>query len=321
MAVIISEFSEAQYQSLIESIFRNDFKYNGRYEITYYSGAKERDLGYDLEMLTLIPIYLQVKVSDLHLESAHDLPQIIEQRRDIFNFKDIPGAYYFKLHVDQQDTDYRQHNLLYNLSESGSYARYIAPLFIGKRIIEELNYSSFEINWNNFYNRYLRQEAEFHNWRDYFYMDHSITIKPHKRVTKVPRELHKYYFNRRLETSFHSEPEKVDRIYSLNRFLFNVKRSAEGAKRGNSEEIFKNLINAMRNEVSLTDNEQRAISEINILFEREADSTDFIQLKSFDDCKPIFSNYRILTMYLHEKFNILTYLAGRKDEMILSKHL
>lgn len=315
-----SEFSEAQYQSLIESIFRSDFRNGVRFEIDYFAGEEERRLGYDMEVKTYIPIFLQMKRSNMYLGLSNN--KEMKDRANTFRFKDSPGAYFFHLHVDNITKDYKQHNLLYHLSKDGSYARYIAPLFIERSLLQRLFYDVPAIYWNSPYPRILVDNKLIYDWRDYFYMEHSVLINPHKEVHKQPNELHKYFFNRGLEISFHSEPEKInnENIESLVKFIERLNVAVynlEPKESGNITEIFKKIIDAIKSTFNnLEDWEENEITIFNIINERFIFEDELIAYKSFSEIEPSFNNLIMLDNYLIERFKIYTLLISKRENII-----
>jgi len=316
---IYSEVSEAQYQSFIESIFRNDFRSGNRFEINFFCGSKERIRGYDIEIKTFVPIFLQVKTSSLYLNGS--TANQMQERKAYFHYRDLPGAYYFKLHLDHITKDYLQHNLLFQLNENGSYARYIAPLFIEKKMFEYLNYNLTPIYWHSPYNKYLMQQSTMHEWRDYFFMEHSIVIKPHNESHKVMREWHKYFYNRQLETSFHSDIEKIDKtnVVFLEKFINQLNRSVSflrNSNEGNFNSIFFSLIKSLEATFKQFGGWGKTeIEIINSIIERESLGGESIIYETFSELKPSLENFKVLSIYLKERFNILSLLISKKSDL------
>lgn len=303
------EFSEAQFQSLVEDIFITDFRPGKHFEINYYSGTEENELGYDIEIKTFIPIFLQVKRSVGYFDIGKN--DILDQRRDEYHYKDNPMAYYYKLHVDGTAKDYLQHNLLYDLSSGGNYARYIAPLFISRKLIQFLKYNVPTIGWNGPYHQHMIDSGIPHNWRDYFSFLHSIIIAPHKRVNKVKGELHKYFYNRRAETSFHSVAEKIDGGSSvvLNEFIEQVNTGIQQDQGKSIRTIFEEIRKALKRLLSDYDGlERREIQFLNYLSEED---TEEIGFSDFDQLEPNMGNFILLCGYLEKRFQIKTLLAGK----------
>lgn len=307
MPPIPCEFSEAQFQAFIESCFIEDFRNNNQFDIYYYSGSQERSLGYDMEVKTYIPIFLQMKVGDFYLNGSTNTDMLA--RRNNFNYSDSPGAYYFYLHVDSKTKDYLQHNLLVALCNNSKYARYIAPLFISQSLLMSLKYNIPSIHWKNIYQSFLKDSTNLHAWRDYLNFPHSILIKPHGSQTKVANVHHKYFFNRSKQISFHSEPVKVENAEYFSEFISVL--SKDILERNSSylsiENIFSNIVKAITENFSnKTDSlaDEMSFIEDNITHER---------IESLSEMKYSFRNFSILTQYVDKRFGIKTLLAGEKN--------
>jgi hypothetical protein len=253
MAALTSGFTEAQYQSYIESLFIDDFRPDFQFDIYYYSGSEERDRGYDLEVRSFIPIFLQIKRSDFYFQRQSNNEMNI--RHNEFHYKDVPGAYFFKLHLDDLTIDYLQHNLLFNLCDNKNYARYLAPLFINKDYLLKLKYSQTPISWNNIINSSLSYNINLqYQWRDYFNLYHSILIKPHNLLNYTAGKRHKYFFNRVKEISFHSEPIKIEQPGEyLKEFIDRINKDISNSKKNsktNIRKIFRSILKALRSTIS-----------------------------------------------------------------------
>lgn len=315
-----SEFSEAQYQSFIEYVLRADFKSNGsNFEINYYSGTEERERGYDIEVLSHIPIYLQVKRSSYYPSQSG---QKIMALRNSWGYKDINGAYSFSLHIDKITGDYKQHNLLVDLNQNNSYARYIAPLFFKKSTLERVSYNQLLPRWS-VVNRHLINEYDvesFLDWRDYVTFQQTITILPHKRVSKTKNHIHKYFFNGNNELSFHSEPEQVgnEHAQSLEDFIYRVSWDLNEGSTIEFSVILDKLISVMKKNILL--------SESNIIgdaFEKRNFKLFYFEFFQ-EEIKPRqniwnmlmkkekINIFNFLTYYLHNRFGIATYLVSKR---------
>lgn len=313
MADIISEFSEAQYQSYIESCFINEFRGHEEFDIHYFSGVDEQSIGYDMRIDTYIPIFLQMKRSGFYF--SHSRNTDMENRRNILGFTDNPGAYFFYLHVDSDTKDYLQHNLLVDLSNNYSYVRYIAPNFVNYNLLKRLKYridsiySSFRIESE------LNYGGNITAWRDHLIFPHSVLIKPHARQTKVNGIHHKYFFNRQRQISFHSEPEKIDAGESYKDFISNINQEFRANINQNSKSldkifdklksiIFENLgkSNSEKSDENLLKSENEYI-ENNIVFN---------EFKGIEQLEYSPRNFYILTNYLDKRFSIRTLLAGKR---------
>lgn len=303
-----SEFSEAQYQAFIESCFIEDFRINNHVDIHYYSGTAERVRGYDIEVMTFIPIFLQMKRSNCYLHGSTNAEMIT--RRDQFFYTDNPAGYYFCLHVDVPTIDYLQHNLLVSLCHDNKYARYVAPLFIQFGMLMNLKYNIPSIHWGNIFHSTLRDALNFYPWRDYLNFPHSILIKPHANQTKTNGIHHKYFYNRAKQISFHSEPEKIDNADYFHEFISQI---TEDIKSKNLEclipleKVFANILTAIKT----TFNGNKKILETEILFIEE--NISFEKIESLSDMKFSENNFSVLTRYIDNRFGIKTILAGAKN--------
>ncbi len=199
------EFLEAAYQTLVEFELRRSFYLAGqRFVINTYSGRKENTRGYDLEACALVPLFLQLKVSDFY--SARSNSPLLRARKKI-KIADSPGCYAFSLHPDKKSARYKQHNLLAALHAKGSYARYIAPLFHALSDLERIKYSFWEPYWGTSASGLW--DGEWHYWRDYLSFNHSISILPHKAVNDPTTVSHHYTYSLKNHVCFHSEIEQT----------------------------------------------------------------------------------------------------------------
>lgn len=321
MSKIPSKFSEAAYQSFIESIFLEEFRYSGRYDINFYSGADERVRGFDIEVETLIPIYLQLKVVDFYPQNAGS--PAMQERSNVHHYNDDPGAYFFKLHLDEKNKDYDQHNLLVELCNDHKYARYLAPCFVSASLLQQLKYDIPRMKWNRVA-MMSKFGVKFEYWNDYFMFDHSITIKPTNKLTKVPKVHHKYFFNRRFETSMHSETNIVSEsnLGNIHRMIDQVKvELTEGKKEANFKTIFSNLLKAIYAQAEYKIEDEELVEDLNLIFERE--EIDF-QIKNHQELlelDPTVEVFNVLTKYLHERYRIITYLVSKSDKSLLDTYI
>ncbi len=174
------EFKEAEYQALIKQMLIDDFEKNTPFEIIYHEGANERSRGYDIEVLSLIPLFLQLKVPDFFYPMFSKSP-LSTSRRDILNFTDNPGHFSFHLHLDKKTKTYMQHNLLCQLRKSGCYSRYVAPLFYLRDTLHNYSYHRPQLRWEIFH-RFMMDRDEYYEWRDYLMFPDSITISPNEEI-------------------------------------------------------------------------------------------------------------------------------------------
>ncbi|HEX7813996.1 hypothetical protein [Dyella sp.] len=200
------EFIEAAYQTLIEFDLRRSFYNAGqRFEIHTYAGKQENALGYDLEALALVPLFLQLKVADLYPTFSKSPLQAARRKLRI---ADAPGCYAFPLHPDKKSARYKQHNLLAALHSNGNYSRYVAPLFHTKSDLERYKYSFREPFWGP--SAAGLWDAGWYYWRDYLSFDHSISIVPHRQVADPTTVSHHYTYSLKKHVCFHSEPERAE---------------------------------------------------------------------------------------------------------------
>lgn len=200
------EFIEAAYQTLIEFDLRRSFYNAGqRFEIQTYAGQQENALGYDLEALALVPLFLQLKVADLYPTFSKSPLQAA--RREL-GIADTPGCYAFPLHPDRKTATYKQHNLLAILHSNGSYSRYVAPLFHTKSDLERFKYSFREPFWGP--SAAGLWDGDWYYWRNYLSFDHSISIVPHRQVSDATSVSHHYTYSLKKHVCFHSEPERTE---------------------------------------------------------------------------------------------------------------
>lgn len=200
------QFRESKYQSLVEHSFRDYFKDGERYVIEHYQGASENKRGYDLEVRSLVPLFLQLKVC--HFTPSFSKSPLISTRKTL-GILDNPGHYHFGLHPDFKTKKYKQHNLLFALHQQGDYARYVAPLFHTRRAIEHYAYQKPHPKWGFHYGYLIDAELK-ELWTDYFDFEHSISIMPHKNISDAISTPHGYCYNTSGQISFHSEPELLE---------------------------------------------------------------------------------------------------------------
>lgn len=213
------EFLEAAYQVLIEHDLRRSFFLAGqRYAIKTYAGKKENARGYDLEACALVPLFLQLKVSNFYPTFS---TSSLQAGRKAAGIIDNPGCYSFALHPDKKTAKYKQHNLLAALHSSGSYSRYIAPLFHTEAALEHFKYNFRAPHWCPSASGLF--DDEWFYWRDYVSFDHSISIIPHRAVNDPTSVSHHYTYSDRKYVCFHSEATRVEDgeafVYSIHKEL------------------------------------------------------------------------------------------------------
>jgi hypothetical protein len=312
---IKSQFSEAQYQSFIESLFLDDFRPDVRFDIYFYSGSEENRRGYDIKIDSFIPIFLQVKRSHCYLQQSINKEMTI--RRKSFKYNDDPAGYYFPIHIDRITNDYLQHNLLYNLNFTDrKYARYIAPIFIDRQFLMQLKYAQNPIHWNGIFTAELIYGQHLlHYWRDYFGIDHSILIQPHNILTHTKGVLHKYFFNRMKQISFHSNPIKIDsQGTSLNDLIKNLNEdinNPDSKKLMKLEEIFESVIKSIQATLNENKSEKNECSMYNKIIEEISADVKRQKISNFSDLTFNLINFHNLTFYIQERFDIRTYLIGK----------
>lgn len=200
------QFLESAYQTLIEFDLRKSFHLAGqRFVINTYSGQKENSRGYDLEACALVPLFLQLKVSNFYPAFSKSP---MRTAREAVGIVDNPGFYAFSLHPDKKSATYKQHNLLAALHAGGSYSRYIAPMFHESSDLEHFKYSYRELHWGA--SAAGLWDHDWHYWRDYLSFDHSISIIPHKHVGDPTTVSHHYAYSQKKYVSFHSEAERTE---------------------------------------------------------------------------------------------------------------
>lgn len=200
------EFIEAAYQTLVEFDLRRSFYNAGqRFEINTYAGQQENALGYDLEALALVPLFLQLKVADFYPMFSKSP---LQSARKNLGIADAPGCYAFPLHPDKKSSQYKQHNLLATLHSNGSYSRYVAPLFHTKFDLERFKYSFREPFWGP--SAAGLWDGDWYYWRNYLSFDHSISIIPHRQVSDATSVSHHYTYSLKKHVCFHSEPERTE---------------------------------------------------------------------------------------------------------------
>ncbi|WDM67475.1 hypothetical protein [Xanthomonas cucurbitae] len=170
MAIQKVQFKESKYQAFVEYSFREYFNKHTRFEIEHYQGVSENKRGYDLEVRSLIPLFLQLKVCDF--TPSFSSSALIADRRAL-GFTDNPGHYQFGLHPDKKSSLYKQHNLLNALHHGGAYARYVAPLFYTSKALEHYSYSKPPPKWG-IYGSALTDAGlgQIFDWRDYEKFEH-----------------------------------------------------------------------------------------------------------------------------------------------------
>lgn len=221
----LCQFMESEYQSLIEFMLIDEFANHMPFEIVYHEGTDENKRGYDLEVRSLIPLFFQFKVSNYY--PMFSKSPLTKSRKEALNFSDNPGHFTFHLHLDKKTKTYLQHNLIYELSQNGNYARYVAPLFYQRNTLNKYKYRRPDLKWD-IYHHFLMDDIDYYGWRDYLYLPGSVTIRPHRVVQgNAP---HNYSYNSRGEISFHSEPEKIEQeTVSLGSYLsYVVNQSVNG---------------------------------------------------------------------------------------------
>lgn len=310
-----SQFSEAQYQSFIENLFIDDFRNDAMFDIYYYSGVQERLLGYDIRIESFIPIFLQVKRSDCYLHGSTNNEMLF--RNNNYHYDDLPAGYFFPLHLDQRANEYLQHNLLYHLNFRGRYARYIAPLFIERRVLMQLKYAHMPIQWNGIYNANMMYGNNFqHHWRDYLNLYHSILIQPHSPINYTPGIRHKYFYNRNKQISFHSDPINIDgQTEYLREFFDNLNKDINNPGSNNVmqlEVIFNYILVALKSTLVERQYENSECELYNRIIEGITTENNNQKINAFSDLSFSFLNFRNLTLYIQLRFEISTYLAGKK---------
>lgn len=314
MADITSEFSEAQYQSFIESCFINDFRGNQEFDIHYFSGVDERFRGYDIRVDTYIPIFLQMKRSDFYIHNSTNTD--MQNRRNVLNYTDNPGAYYFHLHVDSETNEYMQHNLLVDLSNDFNYVRYIAPSFINYNLLMKLKYKVDSVYSNIRIESELNFGGRISSWRDHLHFPHSILIKPHARQTKVNRIHHKYFFNRQREISFHSEPEPIENGENLQEMIIKINNeflNKENRNQISLEKIFNIIKGKIIENLSIKSEEPQRKNFIRIENEFIENNILHGEFEGLGKIEYSPRNFYILTNYLDKRFGIRTLLAGERQ--------
>jgi hypothetical protein len=270
------EFLEAAYQPLIEFELRKSFHSIGeRYAIKTYSGRKENVRGYDLEVCSLIPLFLQIKVADFY--QSFSTSKLQTDRKNI-GIADNPGCYAFALHPDKKTVRYKQHNLLAALHSSGNYARYVAPIFHTDSALEYYKYNPKLPHWGP--TGMSLFDDELLHWRDYVTFDHSMSIIPHKVVTDATSVPHHYTYSAQCEVAFHSEAEPVERS---ERFLRSIQYELGRAQRS----------------------EPKSLSQINDSIEETLSPSDVRNAPATDNSRmDQTSRHLRLARYIKRNFNI-----------------
>jgi len=168
---------------------------NKRFWIRSISQSKERSLGYDARMSAntsdFVPFYMQFKRPFSYPHNSWS--KIIRQRKRLkANSEEIALAFKFlpkKLH----HSDF-QHNILFNLSESGiGHAAYVCPLFTdGDRYSEavrKLYFHSYPYEHDT--QTVMDNDYYYEHYQAPFIQSH-ITIIPHSKVTHAR---HHYSFD------------------------------------------------------------------------------------------------------------------------------
>lgn len=307
------EFSEAEFQSLIEFIFRAEFSRGVRFKIKYYSGTDERIRGYDIAIGSYIPVYLQMKRSNFYKNGANS--PAMNQRLTSFHYKDDPGAFFFGLHVDETNKEYQQHNLLADLYNSGQYARYIAPFFLSDSEMEDLKYRLSTLRWG-IYGKSLRFGKTSRHFRNYFDLDCAITIPATRQLSKSAGVHHKYFYNFKSEISLHSEGEKIESKgeNDLSYFFDEIKGRFETSE---GELTFAKAYSSLFNVVSKQYEQYIGLPDLvenlNWIFERQGLEGRIENYENLIKMEPTWSIYQGLCIILKERFNIYTYMFHSND--------
>lgn len=206
---IVPDFIEEEFISAMDTYLNNTYVYPKQSDkplikISRISQSKERELGYDGIITSIIPFYVQFKRSNFYTPNSTSL--VINDRKKL-NLETRNGVYFFPLHKNGLEFD--QHNTMFNLANHSFFKKkvfYAAPLFFRKNQLEELR------RGNDFAYRYSpihvydneTGSTFFHNRFPIF--KNVITIPPH-RIVNRSSEIHKYSYTKQGEVCFHSDPE------------------------------------------------------------------------------------------------------------------
>lgn len=201
------EFTEEEYISALETHLNLCAFRGGQVAIHRVSQDKERDLGYDGVMNSIVPIYIQFKRS--YFCTSHFNGKTKKDRVK-HSLGCSRGFYEINLHKDKKTQKFEQQNALWVLSKSHT-AVYVAPLFYKRSRIDNLRHYDPRLPWRYHKIRLIDSNAptlrrEFSRVK--LFHD-SVTIPPHREIAdKSPS--HKYTVDTNLEVCFHSDPEPLE---------------------------------------------------------------------------------------------------------------
>jgi hypothetical protein len=325
------------YQAYITKFYLD---FIAKFDWDFYIPSRriEGELGYDLELSTPIPFFLQLKVSAFF--EANSRSSLIASRRN-FSYRDSFG--FFRIPWWDKGLDKKQHNLLFSLKEKfnhQAFVFYVAPLFYEYRILKALIRESHYI-WNNYnyvlnkLRRPIRIFSESFLGNDFFilfpFLRSSIYIEPHDEINDSQNHFYTYNFFK--EVAFHSEEGKPVKgsIY----FDYEIILQLLAYAHGENKKLTLNRINDLIIEALSTLEREPISKEVatNVLYGfpqflefLKASYPKFedigSQLKAFkqflkenlEEKKKELILYSFLATYLNVRFNIKSFLLEGKHD-------
>lgn len=208
--ILKAEFIEEDYISAVETMISTSSygRHKKFMEISRISQDRERELGYDGVLTSIVPFYLQFKRSSFYTPAFNG--KLSSDRKQVFNQAFDKGFLGFSLHKDRNTGGYDQHNAIWELSKKSS-AAYVAPLFYKSRNLTSLKRNEVNIPWS-----YIRQNVKDRAYRKDYLLQairtfrDSIVIVPHREV-KDKGASHHYTYDKAMNClAFHSEVEELE---------------------------------------------------------------------------------------------------------------
>jgi hypothetical protein len=218
-------FIEEEFISALETLLnRSRFYQNKFVEISRISQMDENELGYDGVLTTIVPFYIQFKRSNFY--SPHFEGKLATQRTSV-KLPIDKGFFAFEIYKD--DKIFKQHNLLYRLSETNK-AAYVAPLFY-----KDSDLSRFKLQSKEYLPHYYDDlvvydyhgvEHKFNNLRLF---KNAITIPPHAAIND-DNTSHHYSYCREYNIGFHSDVIYLNKSNSFYYFIRDIINQANQNK-------------------------------------------------------------------------------------------
>jgi len=212
-------------------------------EINRISQQVEGELGYDGVLTSIVPFYLQFKVSYF---STPAIAGKLRTNRDTLGLKSDRGFYRFSLLKDKTSKQFDQHNALFKLSRTYP-AAYVAPPFYRKTNLTSLRRRREGYPWT--YERIVH----LHDSHDMYCVSlanvrqlaNLVTIPPHKTLAAQAGLGHQYSYIGRGDIAFH-EGERIENATpAFIDFLLGLVPDTEKAMRSLTLEVMASRVLAL----------------------------------------------------------------------------